>query len=649
MGLFFSAFMLCLTAIQSRYTPYKPSNSEEFSSASRSVKLGLIACGIVSSWTTAATLLQSSAVAYKYGISGPWWYGAGATIQVLLFSQLAAKLKLNAPNAHTWLEIVGERWGTPAHGIFMFFGLATNIINSSLIILGGSATVTDLTGMSTIAAIFLIPLGVTIYVVFGGMRATLLCDYAHTTVLLCIVIIVVFTIYSKSPKIGSISAMHKLLSAASKLAPVQGNAGGSYLTMRSKNGLIFGVINIIGNFATVFNDQAYWQRAIASRPASCVKGYLLGGLAWFAIPFAFSTTVGLAAVALKGDPDMRILTPADVSAGLPAPAAITAVLGRGGAAAMLVLLFLAITSATSAELIAVSSILTYDVYKRYINPRATEAQILKVSHYMVVTYAFMMSIAGLIFFYIGVSMGWLYTFMGVVLGSAVVPTALCVSWSKANKWGCISGAILGFFTGIMGWLVTTASLNGGVVNVMTGGGDIEMLVGNIISLSVGGVIAVVWSYMYPADFDFTITRAINAPHYHTSNMKETKEDDDRKVPSTQAQSVGNVVGLTQDCDLDFVKLNKAFKFAAWSSITLGIILIVVIPLPLFFMQILYGVRGFQAWVVIGIIWVFTSCMAVILLPLWESREALKMVSCGVIKDIFGRGAGKYMINSEAVI
>ena len=74
--------------------------------------------------------------------------------------------------------------------------------------------------------------------------------------------------------------MHGLLSAASKIAPVQGNAGGSYLTMRSKNGLIFGVINIIGNFATVFNDQAYWQRAIASRPVSCVKGYLVGGLAW---------------------------------------------------------------------------------------------------------------------------------------------------------------------------------------------------------------------------------------------------------------------------------------------------------------------------------------------------------------------------------
>lgn len=77
----------------------------------------------------------------------------------------------------------------------------------------------------------------------------------------------------------------------------------------------------------------------------------------------FSTTLGLAAVALRGDPDMRTLSAEDISAGLPAPAAAAAILGKSGAAALLVVLFLAVTSATSAELIAVSSILTYDVYK----------------------------------------------------------------------------------------------------------------------------------------------------------------------------------------------------------------------------------------------------------------------------------------------
>ena len=77
----------------------------------------------------------------------------------------------------------------------------------------------------------------------------------------------------------------------------------------------------------------------------------------------FSTTLGLSAVALRGDPAMKVLSAADVSAGLPAPSAAAALLGKGGAAALLVLLFLAVTSATSAELIAVSSILTFDVYK----------------------------------------------------------------------------------------------------------------------------------------------------------------------------------------------------------------------------------------------------------------------------------------------
>ena len=79
---------------------------------------------------------------------------------------LSAKLKLNAPNAHTWLEIVFARWGKAAHLTFMFFGasrirlqettmliqnprhlgLSTNIIVSAMLCLGGSATVTALTG-----------------------------------------------------------------------------------------------------------------------------------------------------------------------------------------------------------------------------------------------------------------------------------------------------------------------------------------------------------------------------------------------------------------------------------------------------------------------------------------------------------------------
>jgi len=41
--------------------------SEQFNTAGRSVKIGLTASVIVSQWTWAATLLQSSNVAWNYG------------------------------------------------------------------------------------------------------------------------------------------------------------------------------------------------------------------------------------------------------------------------------------------------------------------------------------------------------------------------------------------------------------------------------------------------------------------------------------------------------------------------------------------------------------------------------------------------------
>lgn len=55
--------------------------------------------------------------------------------------------------------------------------------------------------------------------------------------------------------------------------------------------------------------------------------------------------------------------------------------------------------------------------------------------------------------------------MGVILGSGVAPIALCITWKKANKWGCIWGAVIGFAAGLIAWLVTTSTLNNGVINV----------------------------------------------------------------------------------------------------------------------------------------------------------------------------------------
>ena len=43
--------------------------------------------------------------------------------------------------------------------------------------------------------------------------------------------------------------------------------------------------------------------------------------------------------------------------------------------------------------------------------------------------------------------------MGVLIGSAVIPIALCLMWKKTNKWGAIAGAVLGQWFGLIAWVI----------------------------------------------------------------------------------------------------------------------------------------------------------------------------------------------------
>jgi hypothetical protein len=99
-GAFFSILTTVMVWLDYRFGGTRTS-SEQFNCAGRTILTGLIAVDIVSHWTWAATLLQSSNVAWEYGVSGPFWYASGATVQILLFGILAIEVKRKAPTAHT--------------------------------------------------------------------------------------------------------------------------------------------------------------------------------------------------------------------------------------------------------------------------------------------------------------------------------------------------------------------------------------------------------------------------------------------------------------------------------------------------------------------------------------------------------------------
>lgn len=602
-------------------------SSEFFNTAGRTVKTGLTAAVIVSQWTWAATLLQSSNVAFQYGVSGPFWYASGATIQVLLFGILAIQVKRYAPTAHTVCEMIDARWGTTAHKVFIYFCFLTNIIVTSLLILGGAATVKALTGMDTAIASFLIPVGVIAYTMAGGLKATFMASYIHTAIIFAILMIFIMLVYAsgKAP-LGSPGAVYDQLQAvASKTrnctlgvhthdgqscGPVVDNRGGSYLTMISKGGIIFGIINIVGNFGTVFVDQSYWQSAIAAKPSSSTRGYLLGGLVWFTIPFSLATAMGLSSVAL----DLPV-TGSEAGRGLVPAAAAVHFMGKGGAAAVTIMLFMAITSTGSAEQIAVSSIVSYDIYRKYINPKATGEDILRVSRYSILAFGIFSGVLSIILQKIGLNLGFVYLMMGIFVGSAVMPVAFLLTWDKANATGVIAGAFGGQLLAVITWIsvatdpeATGASLS---VSIDTLGANYPMLAGNVVAILSSGVICAIISLMNPQNFDFT-----------TMADKISLIDD--KMPDLDPE------------ENDPEMLKDALSFVTkWG---VGFCVVMVIIWPLLSLPAGCGVSGvecgvfskdyFYLWVSIALAWGIVATVVIIVMPIWESMDGIRLVCKG---------------------
>jgi Na+/proline symporter len=199
---------------------------------------------------------------------------------------------------------------------------------------------------------------------------------------------------------------------------------------------MFGIINIVGNFGTVFVDQSYWQSAIAASPASAHKGYLLGGLIWFTIPFSLATSLGLAGNALNVK-----LTKTEAGRGLVPPASASVMMGKGGGIFMIIMLFMAITSTGSAECIAVSSLVAYDIYREYFNKNATGADILRVSRITILAYGVIQGCLAALLQNLGIGIVWMYNFLGIMIGPAVCPVATLVLFPSLSATGAIAGAV----------------------------------------------------------------------------------------------------------------------------------------------------------------------------------------------------------------
>ncbi|OWB68776.1 hypothetical protein B5S30_g4165 [[Candida] boidinii] len=336
----------------------------------------------------------------------------------------------------------------------------------------------------------------------------------------------------------------------------------------------------------------------------------MGGICWWIVPACLGSSAGLACRALLLNPASitypNALSASEVDSGLPVIYGMAAIFGKSGAAAGLVMLFMSVTSATSAELIAFSSVTTYDIYRTYVNPAATGKQLVNAAHISVVGFSLFMAVLSVIFNYIGVTVGWLLSFIGIILSPEVSAVTMTLFWSKMSKKALLIGAPLGTLTGVGCWLGSTYVYGGHIINKATVMTSEATFIGNITALASTPIYIAILSYVLPDEVPFDLN------HFRS----DIKMGDD----ADQEESEAAVVDESE---------KKLLHKQAWWSLAINVFILlgcyVIIPTALYGSDHDLSKSSFSGLIIVFLIWLLLAALYIVILPLWQGRESLSYV------------------------
>jgi Na+/proline symporter len=255
---------------------------------------------------------------------------------------------------------------------------------------------------------------------------------------------------------------------------------------------------------TCYYGHQLFIKAFSASPKAVVPGYIIGGIAYFAIPWTLGTLASSVVLGLENNPIFptypRRMSSVEVSNGLVLPYFAITIAGKGDAAGILLITFMAVTSTLSAQVIAVSSIISFDIYRTYFNRKASDLDIIRWSHFGVVFFAFFAAAFSTMLYYVGVDLGWTLYMLGVLTCPGIFPTVFAILWRKQNTAAVILAPLLGMATGIAVWLGSAYGIYG-TLSIATTGQSAPCVYGTVASAFSPIIYSVVISLLNPQNFD----------------------------------------------------------------------------------------------------------------------------------------------------
>lgn len=241
-------------------------------------------------------------------------------------------------------------------------------------------------------------------------------------------------------------------------------------------------------------------------------------------------------------------------------------------------------------------------------------------------------------YYAGISMGWLYVWMGVMISAAVIPATLTLLWKRQNWIAAAFSPVLGLLCALVAWTVTCAREFDGVLSVDNLGSNNPMLAGNVVAL------------LSPLIFVPVFTFAFGADNYDWMSMMAIKQADDVDSSDSvlnDSESASAPPAMVVAPEEDMRKLLRASKIAKTMTVCMTVALLVLWPMPMYGSAYVFSKPFFTGWIVVGIIWILCSSVAVGIFPLWEGRGSMARVARGM----FGKktDTSDYVTTEETTI
>lgn len=407
----------------------KISNFEGYVLADRGVKTWQLSFSMLATFIGGGTLIGLTGRIAQTGISN-YWIFVFAGISFIFMGYWGKRLRKR--NKFSLPEVIEEHFGAKSKYLIGVIIILAIICFMGVQLKAAGIVLNSITNITTDYAMIIICAIVVLYTWFGGLLADIWTDFLQLVIIIASLIASSFYIYDK---IGGFQALKEAfttqvsLYGPNRYYAIFGQGESAILTLA----LFFGALMLIG--LTISTDPTLHQRIYAAKNVNVVKqSGLIAGIAYGLLGlFIVFVTIGGQAI-LSGEVQGEQIIPTLVSQILPS------ILGGLFIAALLS----AAMSTLDSDFLLLSTIMVHDFYKKRLNPKADEKELLSLSRILVIFFG----IFSLLLAWISPTVLDLLQAAWVFLVATIAVPILFVILRKGNSWGAISSILGGFISAL---------------------------------------------------------------------------------------------------------------------------------------------------------------------------------------------------------